>query len=432
MPSLHTRLGFHYYPDDQHYTQVDLDTWLPVLQSLGARWITLRASLERAVPEPFLRGLQEAGIEPVVHMPLGVARLSEHELAPLLASYARWGLRYVVCFDRPNLRSSWSLAEWSRPGLVERYLDVLLPILQAQRAAGLQPVLPPLEPGGDYWDTAFLAATFEGLARRGQESLLSETTLAIYAWTCHKPLTWGAGGPALWPEARPYHTPEGAQDQRGLRAFDWYAAVARTADIPSLPMIVIAGGELPAAGEATIGPEAHVEQNVGIVRSLASGDIPASVLNFAFYALATSDDHPDHSAAWFPKLQEPRPVVAAMRRLIEAGPKARMSTIEKPIKHYLLLPPDRGASFLQRWQKLSEFTIAYHPAIGFSAEEARLAQHVTIAAETAEIPASVETELRSAGCTVERLIVADPGPASQPVAADALQATTVEIGECHA
>jgi hypothetical protein len=57
---------------------------------------------------------------------------------------------------------------------------------------------------------------------------------------------------------------------------------------------------------------------------------------------------------------------------------------------------------------------------------------VTIAAETAEIPASVETELRSAGCTVERLVVADPETASYPVAVGTLQATTAETGECHA
>jgi len=195
-------------------------------------------------------------------------------------------------------------------------------------------------------------------------------------------------------------------------------------------MIVIAGGELPASGEATIGPDAHVEQNVGIARSLASGEIPASVLNFAFYTLAASESHQDYSAAWFPKLQEPRPVVAAIRKLVEAAPKAAGSSIEKPLKHYLLLPPDRGPSFSQRWQKLSDFTVAYHPAIGFSTEEARLAQHVTIAAETAEIPASVETELRSAGCTVERLVLPDPELASHTVAVDSLQATA-EIEEPH-
>ena len=63
----HLRLGFHYFPDTLHYQNSDLNKWLPILQELGASWITLIAPIQRAIPESFLKGL----IDPsCIFMPL--------------------------------------------------------------------------------------------------------------------------------------------------------------------------------------------------------------------------------------------------------------------------------------------------------------------------------------------------------------------------
>jgi hypothetical protein len=48
-----TTLGFHYFPDETHYRRADLQAWLPELEAIGARWLTVIGSLTRAVPEPF-------------------------------------------------------------------------------------------------------------------------------------------------------------------------------------------------------------------------------------------------------------------------------------------------------------------------------------------------------------------------------------------
>ncbi len=69
------RIGYHYYPDERHYTQKDLETWLPILASLGARWVTLRGSTVRSIPESFLRALIDADISPIVPHPCS---LDEH------------------------------------------------------------------------------------------------------------------------------------------------------------------------------------------------------------------------------------------------------------------------------------------------------------------------------------------------------------------
>ncbi len=403
------RIGYHYYPDDRHYSQTELRAWLPRLHSLHAHWLVLHAGPERAVPESFLRGLIDAGIQPIVHLRAPLAAAPAAALAPLLSAYGHWGLRYVVVFDRPNLRANWPPHDWARPELIERFVDVLLPVLAAQRASGLAPILPPLEPGGDFWDTAFLGALLEALARRGQGSLLDELVLAAYAWTYDRPPDWGAGGPARWPEARPYHTPPGCQDQRGMRACDWYAAAAAQAGLPSLPILVVGGGALRTQPPPAVGPDPHVEQNLAAARAVLSGDLPASVLNFAFYPLAAEPDQPDHLSAWFASPDQPRPIVQAMRQLLDSIARSADHARPKPIAHYLLLPSSVGASWLHEWTHLAEFASAHRPSIGFSLDEARLAQHVTIAGGEDVFSRQVEQDLRAAGCRVER-ILGNPAP----------------------
>src|SRR5512147_276141 len=190
-----SRLGFHYYPDTLHYRASDLFTWLPELKAMGAGWLTLVAPPNYAIPEPFLHGLLAAGIEPILHFNLPLCHQTHDDtLGLLFRAYAGWGVRYVVLFDRPNQRNAWPISAWAQSDLVERFLDIFLPIANAALQAGLIPVFPPLEPGGDYWDTAFLRLALEGLERRGQEELLQELHLSAYAWADERPLEWGAGG----------------------------------------------------------------------------------------------------------------------------------------------------------------------------------------------------------------------------------------------
>lgn len=402
MSTLMERLGYHYFPDDRHYRQVDLEAWLPRLSSLGARWLTLQGTLEKAIPEAFIRGLVEAGIEPIVHIASPMRRLDRTELAPLLSSYAAWGVRSVVLFDRPNQRAQWPAPEWSRTGLVDRFLDTMLPVLQSQQDAGLGPILPPLEPGGDYWDTAFLAGILEGLRRRGQDRLLEGLTLAVYAWTYGRSLDWGSGGPKAWPEAKPYHTPPGCQDQRGLRAFEWYAAIAAESSVPDLRLLVIAGGALRPDEAGSLGSDKHAEDNLAIARALQNGQIPACIRNFAFYPLATEPGHPDAGSAWFEPPDAPRPVVEAMHRLV-ASPAAHSPSQPRPVPHYIWLNLDPAQ--LESIGLAAVLDLVGDPAavIGCSPDTALLAERVTIVGNSHPLPEGFEHKLHASGCGVRRL-----------------------------
>jgi hypothetical protein len=396
------RLGYYYYPDQLHFRQADLDTWLPVLKRLGAGWITLTASPDQAIPEPFIRRLMDAGIEPVVHIPAKIGGISVSDIQPLYSSYAKWGVRFVICFDRPNLKSQWDLDGWGRSSLVERFLDLCLPHLQAQLEAGLTPILPPLEPGGDYWDLAFLQAALKSLQRRGEDDVLDQLALALYAWTKGKDLDWGAGGHARWSEARPYHTPPHCQDQLGFRIFEWYAEICEETLEQIPPMIVAAGGALP-GDPHWMGPDPHTEQNLAIARALQSSDVPDYVLNFAFYQLASNREHARHEAAWFPEGDEPLPVVAAIEKLLVRTPPKSQSNIRKPLSHYILIPPEADALHGQAWSKIRRLALSEPSVVGFSPKEARMAAQVTLLTDGVRQAKSLELELGEAGCVVKTI-----------------------------
>ncbi len=395
------RLGYVYRNDDRHYTQDDLRIWLPILETLHARWLTLYASYERTIPEHFLCGIIEAGIEPVILIRGKLGESNPHALHPLLRSYARWGVHYVVVYDRPNVRESWNNAEWNRRGIVERFLDRTIPLLEYQQSLGLKPVFAPLEPGGDYWDTAFLRSAFDSFTRRGKSDLLQSLHLGVYAWTHDKPLGWGAGGLSRWLEARPYHTPPNCQDQIGLRAFEWYAdlAVQSIGRVPS--MIVIAGGAVPDIAKETDHSTAQIEQNVSILRALSGTDIPEYVLNFSFYCLTTDSESSSRNAGWFTKEAKPKPIVEAIRKVLSSREKKPATVSPKSWGHYVLLPDD--VEIKSTFAELSGFIQQHKPVVGFSKDEARMAHKVTLVGGEAKFTRIFERELTDAGCVVDRI-----------------------------
>ena len=345
-------LGFHYYPDAIHYREQDLQTWGIELQRLGASWLTLHAPLERAIPEFFLTGLLQAGIQPVLHFPMEMGSDVEvGELRPLFQSYARWGVRHVAIFDRPNLRSAWPGAIWSQADLVERFLDRFTPLATAALSEGLAPVFPPLEPGGDYWDLAFLRLALRGLARRDCSRLLDVLVLGLSAWKRDLPLDWGAGGPDRWPGARPYFTPPGVQDHLGFRIFDWYLAVARQELERSLPVIILRAGDFPPpAQRPSVRSEESARPAWGLEMTRLAGDdailgnaasLPPEVLACNLWVLAADETSPAFSQAWFKPGGERLAVVDEVRQWAAAQRGLRIAPPGQPVE---ALPADPAPS----------------------------------------------------------------------------------------
>jgi hypothetical protein len=75
--------------------------------------------------------------------------------------------------------------------------------------------------------------------------------------------------------------------------------------------------------------------------------------------------------------------------------------------HYLLFGPGAQAATLTNLIIALDYIIRYAPLVGFSPDEARHAEHVTIVGDTLALPLTLEQSLRDAGCIVARLSASD-------------------------
>jgi hypothetical protein len=422
-----SRFGFHYFPDTSHFRESDLLAWLPELRSLGTSWLTLIAPTDRAIPELFIHGLLSAGIEPILQLPFNLSEPPyPSDISMLFDAYAKWGVHYTILFDRPNSRSAWSVASWTQEDLVERFLDRYLPIAEIAFKAGLNPVFPPLEPGGNYWDTAFLTTALQSLLRRKKQLLLENLAISAYSWTNERSLYWGGGGPERWPGARPYFTPPMEQDQRGFRIFDWYRAISQSVLQRPSPIILLGVGS---PWDHTLktnpipNPVVHAQTNFTIAR-LAAGEevndpvkpeipleqLPEEVIACNFWLLAASPDSPYLPHAWFQPEGQTMPVVGTIRQWFAHLEEIRSTVKAAPatnqahtIDHYLLLPHYEWGIADWHLEIIRPFVKKYTPTIGFSLAEAAHAGRVTVIGNQSSYSDEDINMLRNAGCIVERI-----------------------------
>jgi hypothetical protein len=418
------RIGYHYLPDTTHYRQSDLDAWLPQLQALGAEWLVLMAPVHRAIPERFIKSLQEAGIEPVLHFHLYPDKPpTRDDLDLLFKTYARWDVRYIVLFDRPNTRAAWRSTAWAQKDLVERFLDSYLPLAEASLKAGLTPVFPPLEPGGDFWDLTFLRTALKSIQRRGYLKLLDRMVIGAYARINNHNLNWGAGGPERWPGVKPYHKAVEWQDHRGFRIFDWYLAITEAILLESRPVFLLGMGNLPGKnGDIHPDTQSQTSKHLNVARLLAGetikglDPIPSEVLGGAFWVLTAPPNSPYEHQAWFYGNTKTKPIVNAIKKWVRKGkkdlptPQGKVEPDAPPtqedgpeIHHYLLLPNyDWGISNI-RPEAIRPFLQKHKPTIGFSLKEATRAKRVTVIGGPQIIPEVALNKLRAKGCIVDRI-----------------------------
>ncbi len=423
-----TRLGFHYFPDTEHYRDNDLRRWLPELKSLNAGWLSLVAPSERAIPESFLRGLLADDIEPILHFlihPTDLPAVEDFRL--LFETYADWGVRYAVLFDRPNRRQAWAASDWSQQDLVERFLDLFLPLAECAVRSGLIPVFPPLEPGGDYWDTAFLQTALSALRRRADPALLNGMAVAALGRAGNRPLNWGAGGPERWPGARPYITTRGEEDQCGFRTFDWYLPVIQAILGHSLPVIVLgAGSQIGDHSDPNFPPvddKAHTLRNLSLVKLVEDSPpnlatrpldpLPQPIICTCFWLLAAGGAGRHEAQAWFRPDGRTRPIVGALRQwradqrsneqADQDGQAPRLFPSQQIIAHYLLLPTYPWGIADWHLDVIRAYVKERRPTIGFSLVEAAQATRVTVVGGAAEFPEAALEDLRASGCSVERI-----------------------------
>ena len=94
---LPNRFGFHYFPDCLHYTEKDIQRWLPALKEINAQWLVIQSPVNRAIPEDFIRSFSESDINLVIDFNAPLSdQIDWHDLELLIAFYGKWGAKYAI------------------------------------------------------------------------------------------------------------------------------------------------------------------------------------------------------------------------------------------------------------------------------------------------------------------------------------------------
>lgn len=305
-----TGIGFHYFPDSFHYSQDDFARWMPILKSLGASWLSLLAPLDDALPEAFVKGLQDGGIEPLIRLYSSpIAPLDLAQLNLLARTYGAWGVHYIHVYNEPNLAAEW--AHFDPEALPERFMALLLPCLEVLgNADGVVPVFTPLAPGGNVWDTEFLRICFELFSAWDASALFDTLAVGIHNHAGNRPLTWGRGGLQRWPTTKPYHTPPGSEDHMGFRLFEWYNAIIESEIGRSLPLIAYEHGARFGSRDLPQFPKLdetlHALRHAEMAFDVMNNHVPDYLFNNAFWLLSADPHSTFASDGWFRPDGRPR------------------------------------------------------------------------------------------------------------------------------
>jgi hypothetical protein len=411
--------------------QEDLKIWLPVLKDLRIGWIVLKSEKNRAIPEDFLKSLLKEGITPIIEFNLPLrSNIGTRDLKILLQVYAKWGVKYCVFFDRPNQKDSWTDNNWAQNDLVDRFLDQYIPLAKFALDEGLLPVFPPLEPGGNYWDTAFLRSCIKSLVRREQNQILEDLVLSAYAYTHRHDLNWGKGGPELWPQSKPYITPQGSQDQKGFRIFDWYEAISNALLQKEVPIILFASGlaNNPDQTKTTneeikknwfnqklISLLIHTQQSIDLENEVSIDPVPPTVLACNFWLLASEKGQSEAQHAWYVGTTHQNPYIKEMIETLKQEQKQVQTAFEKQnksrrsdpkqclIKHYVLLPDQEYGISDWDFDQIKPLINKSRVTVGFSIDEAILSKKVTLLSDQNYYSNETIRILKKFGCEIEQL-----------------------------
>ncbi len=407
-------IGFQYFKSEGTFLLTQLQYWIPILKQLGARYIVFMGGFDLAVNEDIIQTTFSNEMVPIIHFSEELPLVKDfNHVKVLLNAYAKWGVKSIILGNKPNIKTSWSPTGWRYENLVDHFLDRFIPLAHYATAIGIKPVFPPLQPGGDYWDTAFLELALEGLERRQLSDILNHLVLACSGATFGKNLEWGKGGPGNWPQSKPYNTPEGQQDQIGFRTFEWYKTISRKTLQHALPLMILNCGSV---GNERLLNYAEKQQHLSNMEQIITAcqirsftekssfqnriDFPkemrACMFSLEMLQRLMEDDFtaPNLEAlfAW-----------PSFERETHTYRTGKNTSGTKVIEHYLLLPKYHSGVSDAILNKIRPFIKRFHPTVGFSLSEAEHAQHVSVFPDYAVISLQDIEMLRSKGCRVDVL-----------------------------
>ena len=411
---MNNRIGLHYFQDIHHFRASDLMQWLPDMIKRHIGWLILQSPVDYAIPEEFISALVDNHIEPIIQFTdISQKSVKAEDLKIILNVYAKWGVKYVIFFNEPNLKNSWSEGTWNKGDIADTFLDKYIPFVKAANQAGLTNVFPPLQPGGDYWDTAFLKKTLKGAINRKCVELISNFHIAVSSQTFDKALDWGLGAEKDLNRSKAYLSTKDIQDHIGFRTSDCYSGIINQ-QIGYNPKILL----------FWYGATSHLSktpyfQDINILIDLATGrsqsdlvsPLSDNVISCNFWPISNlnyldpsimDEPYQQSNASIYSDIYDPQTLLNG--KLSEKVAPSVAPWVY-PIDHYLLLPSYKWGTPEHILEKVRPILKQDQPTVGFSIDEAMLARKVTVWNENGAFSDSDIEELKKSGCIIDEKVI---------------------------
>lgn len=401
------KIGFSYFTSPNYQLNSQLRDWLPVLKDFGASSIIFQSEFSRAIPEDVFVIAKELDIKPIVHFASELPKAKDlKKIAILFDTYKKRGVERIILGNRPNEKRAWPSSSWHDKNLVEHFLDRFIPLASYAIQEGIKPVFPPLQPGGDYWDTSFIDLAISGLKNRKLDQILQNLILSSFGYTFERPFSWGKGGPERWTGAKPYQSPEDQEDQMGFHNFEWVQKIAERNLGFKVPILILDAGFSGSPMQ-----EENKEETVKSIKAVLSAlgkdegakDVSETSIQWSDSVLGcyfSLERMTVFMQGHFP-LTQFFEIFGLPKG--EKKPQRKINKEQKIISHYLLLPSHAGSVSDVVLNKVRPIIKKFKPAVGFSLFEASFAQKVSIFPDPILFTEEKINQLRSAGCTVEIL-----------------------------
>ena len=377
---IQARHGFHILPEHIKNDPTYAEKFITFAKASATRCAVVEVLSLQSLPVNLISTLDENGI--TVDVFLKTTMREEFDLLAyqdLINTLSNLHIRHLILFDRPNQQNFWDPQTWIKPNLLEIFLEKFSLLAEKCLEKNIQPVFPPLQPGGDFWDTVFLRLALQSLKDKGKTNLLENLTLCAYSWTNDHSIQWGAGGPERWPASTPYYTPQNSENQQGFRTFDWYQANAKAVLNHTLPILLLQAGRAAEYGIPSQTDPLSITQDIlevlypNLYMRSDEEDlrepIPAEVSTCFFLV----DMDWQNLQGLFAKIQNAQ----AVQPEKTASPEQSKS-IPDQFVHYLLVPDESWQSDPAKTAALQPFMNKFHPHTGVSVNEALDASEVTL------------------------------------------------------
>ena len=399
---VHTnKFGFHYFRDVENFTLSEAKKWANVLLDFNVKWLVVQNPKNRAIPEYFIKSFSSAKITIIVDFNLTSYKdFNLSEIEPLLNVYGKWGVKYANLFHQPNTQAFWGESKWNSMDIVKAHSGSFHNFAKLCMDKNIVPVFPPLHPGGEYWDLAFLERSLSLIKTDLPQFIIDSMSMSVYGWDWNHPISRNTNGKLKPSTMKPFAERTSSKNQIGFRTYETYLKIAERVLGNKLPVVIFEAGIPNGNFRDNEYVKEKREVNLTTITKLLAGEnvydpqdqsqilasIARDVLCCNFFVLAVDSDERYQPYGWFNPDGSPTHLTSSIHPLLATGNrgskhpviKEKISNAHYAYNRYIYFSHSLMNEMPALLEVLDPYIRKFKPRIGFSLMDAEKSAHILI------------------------------------------------------